>query len=105
MKKAIDETNRRRKIQMEFNEKHGITPETIKKAVRDVVRAELAEEEVAEEKEELPIFIQENPEEAMKTIRNMERAMFEAAKKLEFEEAARLRDEIAKIRKGLGLEV
>lgn len=105
MEKAIDETNRRRKIQMEFNEKHGITPETIKKAVRDVIRSELAEEEVSEEKEELPVFIQENPEEAMKTIRNMERAMFEAAKKLEFEEAARLRDEIAKIRKGLGLEV
>ena len=101
MAKAISETERRRKIQLEYNEKHGITPETVKKAIRDLVRSEAPKEEVDEE----PIKVDINPEEAMKLIKNLERSMLEAAKKLEFEEAAKLRDEIAKLRKELGLSV
>ena len=101
MAKAISETERRRKIQLEYNEKHGITPETVKKAIRDLVRSEAPKEEVDEE----PIKVDINPEEAMKLIKNLERSMLDAAKKLEFEEAAKLRDEIAKLRKELGLSV
>ena len=101
MAKAISETERRRKIQLEYNEKHGITPETVKKAIRDLVRSEAPKDEVDEE----PIKVDINPEEAMKLIKNLERSMLDAAKKLEFEEAAKLRDEIAKLRKELGLSV
>jgi excinuclease ABC subunit B len=101
MAKAIGETERRRKIQLEYNEKHGITPETVKKAIRDLVRSEAPKDEVDEE----PIKVDINPEEAMKLIKNLERSMLDAAKKLEFEEAAKLRDEIAKLRKELGLSV
>lgn len=101
MAKAISETERRRKIQLEYNEKHGITPETVKKAIRDLVRSEAPKDEVDEE----PIRVDINPEEAMKLIKNLERSMLDAAKKLEFEEAAKLRDEIAKLRKELGLSV
>lgn len=103
MAKAISETERRRQIQLEFNKKHGITPETIKKAIRDVVRSEVVEDTTKEE--ELPTQLRINPEEALKMIRSLEKAMFEAAGKLEFEEAAKLRDEIVKLRKEFGLTV
>ena len=103
MAKAISETERRRQIQLEFNKKHGITPETIKKAIRDVVRSEVVEDTTKEE--ELPTQLRINPEEALKMIKSLEKAMFEAAGKLEFEEAAKLRDEISKLRKEFGLTV
>lgn len=102
MAKAISETERRRQIQLEFNMKHGITPETIKKAIRDVVRSEVVEDNT---KEELPTKLRINPEEALKMIKSLEKAMFEAAGKLEFEEAAKLRDEIVNLRKEFGLTV
>ncbi len=103
MAKAISETERRRQIQLEFNMKHGITPETIKKAIRDVVRSEVVEDNTKEE--ELPTKLRINPEEALKMIKSLEKAMFEAAGKLEFEEAAKLRDEIVNLRKEFGLTV
>ncbi|WP_226643318.1 excinuclease ABC subunit UvrB [Mesobacillus subterraneus] len=97
MEKAISETKRRRAIQKEYNEKHGITPQTIQKAIRDVIRATIA----AEEQEEY------SPAEGLKkltkkdreqVILNMEKEMKEAAKALNFERAAELRDLILELK-------
>ena len=97
MEIAISETKRRRAIQEEYNEKHGITPQTIQKDIRDVIRATIA----AEEQEEY------NPSEGLKklskkerdeVIVNMEKEMKEAAKALNFERAAELRDLILELK-------
>lgn len=103
MEKAIHETNRRRKIQMEFNEQNGITPQTIIKAVRDVLRPV---EMLAEPKRQLETIAQEekenlSPNELRLLISQMEKEMKEAAKKLEFELAAQIRDEMEELRKQL----
>ncbi|GAA0318315.1 excinuclease ABC subunit UvrB [Bacillus carboniphilus] len=92
MKVAIEETKRRRSIQEEYNEKHGITPQTIKKEIRDVIRATYAAEDPAEYKETpaKPKLITKAERE--KVIANMEKEMKEAAKALNFERAAELRD-------------
>lgn len=106
MKKAIDETNRRRQLQMEFNEKHGIIPRTIVKAVREVLRpvdmlAEPKRElkiEHGKESEEKPDL---TPAEMELLISELEEEMKDAARKLEFELAAQIRDEIEDFRKQL----
>jgi excinuclease ABC subunit B len=95
MAKAIGETKRRRELQMAYNEEHGITPQTIKKAVRDRIQAVAEEPEVYEVGKDLP------PEELAALIQKLEEEMFEAAQNLEFETAAQLRDEIAQLRKQL----
>jgi excinuclease ABC subunit B len=99
MKTAIEETNRRRRIQEEFNRKHNITPETIKKKIRDI-RESIYERDywtvplVAEEKEEyVPL---ENIDE---TIEKLRKEMRKAAQELEFEKAAVLRDKIKELQK------
>ena len=93
MERAIIETERRRKKQTEYNEKHGITPKTIIKDVRDVI--ELAGKPKSDEK---PAKRMSKPEkEAL--IRRLEKEMKEAARILEFEHAAYLRDRIEKLRK------
>lgn len=95
MKKTIDETNRRREIQGAYNEAHGIKPETVRKAVREDIRATQA---VAEET--IPYISKEVPLDA-KGRKNhlimLEKAMKTAAKSLDFELAAELRDEIRRI--------
>lgn len=84
MKKAIDETQRRRQIQVEYNELHGITPTTVKRKVAEDLKIRDAEiEEVVEV----------NPEESLE---DLEARMHQAASELNFEEAAKLRDEIMK---------
>lgn len=97
MELAIGETKRRRAIQEEYNTKHGITPQTIQKEIRDVIRATIA----AEDQEEY------NPAEGLKklskkdreqVILNMEKEMKEAAKSLNFERAAELRDLILELK-------
>jgi excinuclease ABC subunit B len=97
MELAIGETKRRRAIQEEYNAKHGITPQTIQKEIRDVIRATIA----AEEQEAY------NPAEGLKklnkkdreqVILNMEKEMKEAAKALNFERAAELRDLILELK-------
>ena len=89
MKKAIDETERRRKIQEGFNEKHGITPTTIKKNIGEIIQiTKKAEEEIEE-------F---NREDVATIIINMESEMYKAAEELDFERAARLRDQIKKMK-------
>ena len=86
---AIEETKRRRSIQEAYNEEHGITPKTIQKGVRDVIRATTAAEET-ETYEATPAKKMTKKRE--KTIAKMEAEMKEAAKALDFERAAELRD-------------
>lgn len=103
MKEAMDETNRRRKIQEEYNRRHNITPVTIKKAVYDILKRRKEEKrqssrisvELMEKSYNLII-----PREREKLIRALEREMFEHAKNLEFEQAAFIRDEINRIKRG-----
>ena len=92
MQVAIDETNRRRKIQMEYNEKHHITPTTIKKEVRDVIRATIAAEEETAYESKAKSLTKMSKQERLKVIDEVEKEMREAAKALDFERAAELRD-------------
>lgn len=93
MKKAIDETERRRKIQTEFNEKHGITPTTIRKNISEIIQVTKSTENVEEVKEE---FSQEQIE---NIIINLETEMYKASEELDFEKAAQIRDQIAKMKR------
>lgn len=92
MQTAIDETNRRREIQMAFNEKHGITPQTIKKEVRDAIQATTVAEDETTYKESGKKLSQLSGKEKEKAIAQMEEEMKEAAQALDFEKAAELRD-------------
>lgn len=99
MKRAIDETNRRRKIQMEYNKKHGITPKTVIKGVRDVIEAtHVAEEEQKYRRKKVKTY---DPEIIKSTIEQLEKEMKEAAIELQFEKAAKLRDVIFELKKQL----
>lgn len=97
MRAAIDETNRRREIQQSYNKAHGITPQTIKKSVRDLIEIGKKEAEASPENK-LTKLKRENrklsPEEKEKLIVELTDEMKAAAKKLEFERAAALRDRI-----------
>ena len=101
MKEAIEETNRRRKIQEAYNHAHGITPHSIRKAVKDIterVAAAVAEEKAAYESgKPLPGPI--TREEALRLIKDLEIQMKQAARNLEFEKAALLRDRIIELRR------
>ncbi len=96
MKEAIEETNRRRKLQKEYNEKHGITPQTVSKDVKDLISLE--ELGIVEMYEDLPDEIQ-NEEDLLKEIEKLEKQMWQYAKDWEFEKAAELRDKIEKLKK------
>jgi excinuclease ABC subunit B len=104
METAIAETERRRAIQIAYNEEHGITPETIRKGVSDIVELLGLKETVpargaARAKVEVPEGV--GREEVERTIVRKEQDMFAAAEDLRFELAARLRDEIAELRRTL----
>ena len=90
MDKAITETNRRRKIQMAYNEEHGIVPQTIKKSVRDTIRASI----VAEASEKYELSSDTSVEDI---INKLTEEMLAHAEKMEFEEAAKLRDQIKEL--------
>ena len=92
MEKAISETNRRRKIQTEYNEVHGITPKTINKSVRDAIRAVQTEDIGVE-------FKAEKGEDIKETISRLTDEMLEFASKMEFEKAAEARDKIKEVEK------
>jgi excinuclease ABC subunit B len=98
MGRAISETNRRRKIQMEYNEKHNITPKTIIKDIREVIEATTISEEKVEY-DSLEEAIQANNESIDQLIEKYEKDMKDAAKNLQFEQAAKLRDIIFKLKK------
>ncbi|CAM4141209.1 excinuclease ABC subunit UvrB [Lederbergia lenta] len=97
MEKAMSETQRRRLIQEEYNLKHGITPMTIQKSIRDVIRATVAAEDTAEysAKGKTKKYTKKERE---KLIMTMEQEMKEAAKALDFEHAAQLRDAILELK-------
>lgn len=99
MRRAIDETNRRRKLQQAYNEEHGITPQTIKKAVRDLIAVSKA---IAETEEQ---FIKDpesmSRKELLKLIGKVEKQMRAAAADLNFEQAAELRDKLIELKKAL----
>ncbi|MGQ9779853.1 MAG: excinuclease ABC subunit UvrB [Bacillota bacterium] len=102
MARAIKETNRRRAKQLAYNEAHGITPETVRKAVRDLIAAEEAiEDKVAAQLKTRPRL---TPEEIRAKIDELEGLMLKAAAELEFEKAAEYRDEIRAWRRLLGEE-
>ncbi len=94
MDKAISETNRRRKIQMQYNKEHGITPQTIKKDIRDSIRATI----VAETSEKYELTENASIEEI---INKLTEEMLKYAEKMEFEEAAKLRDKIKELEKSM----
>ena len=95
---AIEETRRRRAIQMAYNEEHGIEPQTIRKAINDIISYVTDEmgnttaEQVNKELAEL------SREEVLRIISSMEDDMAEASRNMDFEEAARLRDQVVKLR-------
>ncbi|MBR0165158.1 MAG: excinuclease ABC subunit UvrB [Lachnospiraceae bacterium] len=96
MQKAIDETNRRRAIQQKYNEEHGITPKTIKKAVRDLISItkKVTKEQVKFEKDPESMDLPE----LEKLIAEVEKKMRRAATDLDFESAAMLRDQMIELR-------
>ena len=98
MRKAIDETQRRRTIQMEYNEKHGITPITIKKKINDVIRASKVAEEEETYAQRLVSGKPLTKEEKATLLNNLEKDMKDAAKALNFERAAELRDAILELK-------
>ena len=125
MKRAIAETNRRREIQVKYNEEHGITPESIVKPIRDLIDLsqvaeeietyqpteelltaqeliKLAEQQRAKVPWDIARLLMLSPQELEKTIESLEREMRRAAANLEFEKAAVLRDQVNELKKGMG---
>jgi excinuclease ABC subunit B len=110
MRKTIEETNRRRKLQQEYNEKHGIKPETIYKTVEEILSStSLAEVRKKEDKPDYsfskvaePILKYMSKDQKKDLIEQLTEEMYQAAKDLEFERAAYLRDEINRLKKMVG---
>ena len=99
MRAAIDETRRRRELQMRYNEEHGITPQTIRKAVRDLISIskKVAKQEEVLEKDPESM----SREELEKLIKDLQRQMKKAAADLDFETAAKLRDNMIELKNHL----
>jgi excinuclease ABC subunit B len=97
MRRAIEETERRRRIQEESNREHGIEPEGIRKAIRDIT------DRVRQVAEETPAYVTGAipKDEIARLIKDLEKQMKDAAKNLEFEKAALLRDRIVELRRDL----
>ena len=107
MQKAMEETGRRRERQVEYNKKHGITPATIVKRVADIMEAAYPSPRSGKQRaaEEGADYESMTPDQLLKRAAKLEKQMLKAARDLEFEEAARLRDVIHRIRQeGLGLK-
>jgi excinuclease ABC subunit B len=105
MQWAINETNRRRRIQMEFNEAHGIDPQTIRKKVSDILQlvqtsdAPSADRRALEARDRAPLDL--GTQDLQRLIQSLEEEMHEAATELRFEYAARLRDEVQELKREL----
>jgi excinuclease ABC subunit B len=98
IERAVAETDRRRNKQIEFNAAHGITPRTIVKAVADVMEGARSVQEERERYGSGEEAVALAPEQAVKRIKKLEAEMMKLARNLEFEQAARLRDQIQKLR-------
>jgi len=108
MERAISETDRRRRIQIESNERNGVTPQTIRKQVRDIMEgarsAGKGRGRARRVAEPDTTYADLGPEQALKRIVQLEKKMYQHARDLEFEQAAQVRDEIDGLRRnGLGL--
>lgn len=108
MQRAIDETDRRRQKQIDHNTKHGITPKGINKNITDILEGSVVpgaggrgarNKAMAIAEKQAKYKVEVNPKDIWKTIELLEKQMFQAAKDLEFEVAAKLRDEIEKLKK------
>jgi excinuclease ABC subunit B len=101
IRRAIEETNRRRHKQLEFNEQHGITPRGIKKGVADILEGAYSDSprgpmrKIAEPAADYSSL---TPDQVIRRIKKLEQEMFKHARNLEFEQAARLRDEVHRLR-------
>jgi len=103
MRRALDETDRRRAKQLEYNAEHGITPQGIRKAVADIMEGAHAgapgtTERYAKVAESAEKYQSKSPKELAREIDRLEKEMFDAAQNLEFERAAQLRDEVQQLR-------
>ncbi|MFA5554153.1 MAG: excinuclease ABC subunit UvrB [Phycisphaerae bacterium] len=94
MQKAIEETNRRRKIQLEYNKKHNITPETIKKEIRNSLTEQIKARQTARQ----VIHYEETEYDKVELAGQIEQEMLEAAEALDFERAAMLRDQLRELK-------
>ena len=107
MERALAETARRREKQLRYNEQHGITPQSIVKAVEDVLEGGLSDRlmkrpvQGRKAVEAAAPYVVRDPGELAREITRLEKAMYRCAENLEFEEAARLRDRIARLREQL----
>jgi excinuclease ABC subunit B len=107
MKRAIDETNRRREKQVAFNREHGITPKSVMKKVSDIMEgaypgAPVKAKQYAKVAQEMAEYADLTPSQMMKKVKELEKEMYRHAENLEFEEAARVRDKLKHLR-GEGL--
>ncbi|MCL2350924.1 MAG: UvrB/UvrC motif-containing protein, partial [Firmicutes bacterium] len=98
MRRAVSETNRRRRIQEKYNKEHGVTPTSIVKKVREIIRATAAPEEKKKR------VLEKDPESMSKeelaaSLKKLEKDMRQAASELQFERAALFRDEILELKK------
>ncbi len=96
MRRAMDETNRRRTLQQEYNELHGIEPETVYKSIEEIIKA-TAVADVKSVDDDMPILNTIAKMDQSTVVEELKRAMYEAAANLEFEKAAKLRDEINRL--------
>ena len=94
MQKAIDETTRRRQLQVEYNRQHGIEPETIKKAIRSTLEAEVKARRTVQD----AIHANDSQLDTTEIVKLLEEEMLQAAQNLEFERAAQLRDKINELK-------
>ncbi len=107
MRRAMDETERRRAKQTAYNQEHGVTPQTIRKAVADIMEsaypgAPVRARQFAKVAEEVAEYAALTPQQMAKKLKNLEKQMYRHAKNLEFEEAAQMRDQIRELQ-GKGL--
>jgi len=105
MQRAIDETNRRRAKQLAFNEEHGITPKSVEKKVADIMEgaypgAPMSARRYAKVAEEVAEYGSLSPQQMARKVKELEKQMHQHARNLEFEQAARIRDQIKSLREG-----
>jgi len=100
MRRAIGETERRRQKQVAFNEERGITPRGVTKQIRDLIDGVIDPQSpvLVGSQDQAETAVARSPKEAAKAIAALEKAMLEHARNLEFEKAARLRDQLAQLK-------
>ena len=101
MKRAIDETKRRRTLQIAFNKEHGIEPKTVRKAINDIMDYVNQDEENTTSEQVNKELARMSRAEVMRLVSSLEDDMAEASRNMDFEEAARLRDQLVKLRTGI----